>query len=196
MNERDKTEQRMIEVALGLFLEQGIKSTSVEEIAHAAGLTRVTIYRYFPQREQIVQAAFRRLVAPFKKVQDWVEADPDVDIESALDSIAHELADLPHGDLPSRLEELQRVYPAIYQEFSRARREALRVIFEQLFAVAKRQRRLRPGLNRAVVEAYFLEVVINVFESPTLLAQGLPPAELYTTVKTLFLYGILKEKEP
>lgn len=193
MNQREKTEQRIVRAVLQLFLEGGIKRTSVDEIAHAAGVTRATIYRYFPQREQLVQAAFRRLLAPFQAARAWVETDPGVPVEPVLDSIANELAYLPHGDLPSCLDELKRGYPSIYEEFTHARRAALRVIFDHMFSVAKQQDRLRPGLNRLVVEAYFMQAIINVLENPSLLAQGLSPADLYNTLKTIFLYGILKE---
>jgi AcrR family transcriptional regulator len=193
MIERGQTDP-ITQAALKLFLEQGIKKTTVDEIAHAIGLTRVTIYRRFPQKEQIVQTVFRLLVTPFQKARDWVERDPGVGIEPVLDSIADELAQLPHGDLPSCLDELRRAYPSIHKEFSQARREALTVIFERLFSDAAGQQRLRPGLNRTTVEAYFLEAIINILESPTLLEQGLSPADLYTTIKTIFLYGVLKEK--
>src|SRR6266496_253786 len=120
-DERDKTEQHITRIALGLFLKQGIKRTSVDDIAHAAGLTRVTLYRYFPRREQLVQAAFQHVFTPLQQARDWVERDPKADIDPVLDTIAQELAQLPRGDLSSCLAELRRVYPSVYGVLFEAR---------------------------------------------------------------------------
>jgi len=191
--EYDTTEQHILNAALGLFLKQGIKRTSVDDIAHAAGLTRVTVYRYFPRREQLVAAAFRAFLAPLERARAWAESTPDADIDAVLDSVVHGLAPLPPGDLTSCLDELRRIHPAIHAEFSQTRRAALASIFERLMHVAEAQGRLRPGLKRAVVEAYFTEMIVASLDQPTSLTRGVAPADFFMTMKDLFLYGILKE---
>lgn len=195
-DERTRTEQHISRTALALFLKQGIKRTSVNEIAHAAGLTRVTVYRYFPRREQLVLAAFDHVIAPLQRVEAWIEADPDADIDTVLDSIGEDLAHLPRGDLSACMVEFQRVHPAVYEVFTQARREALKMIFEWAFSAAERKGRLRPGLNRTIVEAYFMAMIFRVLESPSPSVTGLTPSQFFTTLKNLFLYGIFKEKQP
>lgn len=192
---KDQTEQRITRAALALFLKQGIKRTSVDEIAHAAGLTRVTIYRYFPRREQIVLAAFNHVIEPLQRARDWVEVDPEADIDAVLDSVGKELAHLPHGDLSSCMLEFRRVHPSAYETFSQARRERLRVLFEWIFSVAEQHHRLRPGLNHTIVEIYFTEMIVGFLERPMPLSPEITPAEFFTTLKNLFLYGILMEKQ-
>ncbi len=191
---RDKTEQRITTTALELFLTLGIKKTSVDDIAHAAGLTRVTLYRYFPQREQLIHAAFQRVLAPIQHAREWVERTPDVDIDAALESIALELAALPRGNLSLCLAELRRVQPSIHDDFSQKRREALKTIFDRLMIVAQQQGRLRAGLNLTIVEAYFIEVTVGFLDRALSVGSEVSPSELFTTTKDLFLYGILKEK--
>lgn len=193
--EHDNTEQHISRTALALFLKQGIKRTSVDEIAHASGLTRVTVYRYFPQREQLVLAAFNHVNAPLQRVEDWIATHPKTDIDTVMDSIGEELAHLPHGDLSACMVEFQRVHPSVYEIFTQTRRDALKVIFEWAFSVAERQDRLRPGLNRAIVEIYFMEMIASFLERPTPLLPGLTPSQFFTTLKNLFLYGIVKERQ-
>ncbi|MFF1732148.1 TetR/AcrR family transcriptional regulator [Streptomyces sp. NPDC058247] len=47
------TRRRIIDAALSLFDEHGFHHTSVEAIAHAAGVSRATLYQYFPGKDQI-----------------------------------------------------------------------------------------------------------------------------------------------
>jgi AcrR family transcriptional regulator len=58
-NRRRRTEE-LRRAACELFLEQGLASVSVEEIASAAGLSKAGFYRYFPSVEALVEA----LIAP------------------------------------------------------------------------------------------------------------------------------------
>lgn len=44
---------RILDVAQTLFLQQGLEHTSMVDIAAAAGITKVTLYRYFPNRDEI-----------------------------------------------------------------------------------------------------------------------------------------------
>ncbi|MDG4787946.1 helix-turn-helix domain containing protein [Micromonospora sp. WMMD1102] len=48
--------QRMIQAhALRLFVERGYDSTTVNDVAEAAGVAPMTVYRHFPTKEDLVQ---------------------------------------------------------------------------------------------------------------------------------------------
>ncbi|MEZ0364747.1 TetR family transcriptional regulator [Mycobacterium sp. pUA109] len=49
------TRRSIQEHALRLFAAQGYEATTVEEIAAAAGVSHMTFFRYFPQKEAVVE---------------------------------------------------------------------------------------------------------------------------------------------
>ena len=49
------TRQSIQEHALRLFKEKGYESTTVEEIAAAAGVSHMTFFRDFPRKEAVVE---------------------------------------------------------------------------------------------------------------------------------------------
>src|SRR5690349_17632351 len=55
---RERKKQRMYEhvseVAIGLFLEKGFDAVSVAEVAAAAEISKPTLFRYFPAKEDLV----------------------------------------------------------------------------------------------------------------------------------------------
>ncbi|SMF95669.1 transcriptional regulator, TetR family [Methylomagnum ishizawai] len=58
--------RRVIEVAEQLFLEQGFERTSVEAVAKASGVSKVTIYAYFPTKKALFEATIgKRIDAAF-----------------------------------------------------------------------------------------------------------------------------------
>lgn len=187
------TPDHILQAALHLMFAQGLTKLTMDDVAHAAGVTRVTVYRHYGSKAALIRAAFMQVAAAFTQAQATAETDPPPTIEAVVEAIAGALAALPPGDFPARLDELQRLHPTIYEEFRAVRLAALDAIFGRLFALAEEEGRLRPNLERQVVRVYFMETVAVVVESPRLRALGLPPAAIFNTVKTLFLHGLLQE---
>jgi AcrR family transcriptional regulator len=51
------TEARILTAALGLIGRRGVRRLGMQEIAEAAGVSRGTLYRYFPSRDHVLGAA-------------------------------------------------------------------------------------------------------------------------------------------
>jgi len=72
------TREAILEEALKLFSEKGIKETTVRDIARAVGITEGAIYRHFESKEQIVYELFEmyseelyeRIAKVFKEHED------------------------------------------------------------------------------------------------------------------------------
>ncbi len=60
--EKQKSHQRILSAAAGVFREKGIETTSVAEVMNAAGMTHGGFYRHFADKDELVDAAFRTAV--------------------------------------------------------------------------------------------------------------------------------------
>lgn len=187
-----KTRDRILQAALDLFLRQGIRKTAIDDVADRAGVTRVTVYRYFSDRQQLIAEAFLLVNSAFDQIREALEQEEALD--GYLDRMATELTAVPLGFM-SGMAELETLHPDIHAGLRKGRRKLLRAIFDQLYARAEREGRLRSGLDKDVVEALFWEVVMTLPESSVLSSRGLTPAEIYATLSGLLLHGLLKESE-
>lgn len=187
-----KTRDRILQAALDLFLRQGIRKTSIDDVADRAGVTRVTVYRYFSDRQQLIAEAFLLVNSAFDQIREALEQEEALD--GYLDRMATELTAVPLGFM-SGMAELETLHPDIHAGLRKGRRKLLRAIFDQLYSRAEREGRLRSGLDKDVVEALFWEVVMTLPESSVLSSRGLTPAEIYATLSGLLLHGLLKESE-
>jgi AcrR family transcriptional regulator len=77
------TSDRILDAAFRRIAELGLSRTTVEDVAREAGLTRQTIYRYFPSKDDLVRALIMREEERFL---DGVRAAfaVDDDLEGAL----------------------------------------------------------------------------------------------------------------
>lgn len=188
--ERD-TPERITLAALNLFMKQGIKKTSVDDVALAAGVTRVTVYRYFADKRELVRAAFMRIEQVFQGVLDDMQQRPDRRLDDYLEQLGRGLGELPSGDQAARAEELSRVYPDIYAEFQEMRLTVEGAIFQRIFQLAEDQGRLRQDLRRDVAQAILRDVFVNLFENPDLRGLGLSNQQLFEAVSDIMLHGII-----
>lgn len=59
--QKEQTRQRLLDTALELFESKGYAATTIDDIAAAAGTTRVTFYAHFPSRRAIMAALIAKL---------------------------------------------------------------------------------------------------------------------------------------
>jgi len=59
---------QILEAAFDEFLEQGFKATRVEDIAKRVGVTKGTVYVYFPTKEDLFVAMIRHITLPLEAV--------------------------------------------------------------------------------------------------------------------------------
>jgi AcrR family transcriptional regulator len=58
--ETDAVSLRILDAALGQYLAHGLRRTSVDDVARAAGIGRATVYRRFANRDELIQAVLAR----------------------------------------------------------------------------------------------------------------------------------------
>ena len=51
--------QELLDAALSLFVEKGFAATRAEEVAQRAGVSKGTLYLYFPSKEELLKAVIR-----------------------------------------------------------------------------------------------------------------------------------------
>ncbi|WP_225837620.1 TetR/AcrR family transcriptional regulator [Streptomyces sp. NK08204] len=73
---RGNTRQRIQDVALELFAEQGYEKTSLREIAERLDVTKAALYYHFKTKEEIVVSLFEDLTVPIDAVIEWGRQQP------------------------------------------------------------------------------------------------------------------------
>ena len=68
----EEKKQEILQIAEKLFLAHGIEKTPMTEIAREAGITKATLYRYFPNREEI---AVQILIVMLERMMDVLGVD-------------------------------------------------------------------------------------------------------------------------
>ncbi|KAK1180199.1 helix-turn-helix domain containing protein [Streptomyces sp. NBS 14/10] len=73
---RGDTRQRIQDVALELFAEQGYEKTSLREIAERLEVTKAALYYHFKTKEDILISLFQDLARPLDELLAWGQQQP------------------------------------------------------------------------------------------------------------------------
>jgi len=126
--------ERILAAASGLFYRNGIRAVGVEAIAEAAGTNKMTLYRHFDSKDELVAEYLRCLAAEAGRLWDGLEGahpgDPRaqlrgwlaameahvVDADQRGCALANAAIELPDKDHPAR---------RVIEEFKAAQRDRL-----------------------------------------------------------------------
>jgi mycofactocin system transcriptional regulator len=102
---RSTTRDHITHVALELFATRGFDDVSVDDVAHAAGISRRTLFRYFSSKNAIPWADFD---ASLTDLRDLLNAVPhDVPLDAALRSALLEFNSFDESETPRHRRRMQ-----------------------------------------------------------------------------------------
>ncbi len=95
-NEKIPPRERLLAVAAELFYRHGIRAVGVEAIAEAAGTNKMTLYRHFPSKDELVAEYLRQAASEANRCWGVYEqahpGDPLAQVRAWLAEMADHLA--------------------------------------------------------------------------------------------------------
>jgi AcrR family transcriptional regulator len=110
---RSDTRERIQQVALDLFVEQGYEKTSLREIAEKLDVTKAALYYHFRTKEDIITGLFEDLAGTMDEILAWVREQEDQ--RTAREELLRRLATVIEGKFGPLLRFLQENQPAMKQ---------------------------------------------------------------------------------
>ena len=155
-----KAHEAILKAAAGLLLEHGLEAVSMDAVATRAGVSKATIYRWWPSKEALALDAL---------CTDWLAAAP---VPTDTGSLRGDLMELitpwvrlvsaqPYARMITALLAVARVDPAFAAEYQRRVIEPRRDQAREIFARAAARGETRPDLD--------LEVALDLVYGPVYL---------------------------
>jgi len=146
--------QEIIDTAKELFEKQGIKKTSISEIATKSGIAKGLVYYYFSSKEELVENVVEDFIKGVDKELDTIVNNGSLDFYLKLKAILH----LYFNSI--------QVHPAI-STYSPDSQEIFNLIKNRLSETAFIHSKdlIRIGMQRGILNVqypeYMLQIIIN-----------------------------------
>ena len=173
-----------------LSAAKGLKGVTMDELAARAGISKRTLYRYFPGKEAVIGAMIEGLLARISGEFDQMLAGPLSPLEK-IQSIMRVVSVHMNVLTPLVLEDMQRYYPHRWEQIDRFRMGRITYV-EKLIIEGQENGQLRPVDPRVAVNALVAAVQATVTPD-FVLRHGLTISDTVDQLFSMLLYGLAKE---
>lgn len=201
MSKKADIESRILDVSYKLFLEQGYKNTTMDDIAQRLTMSKKTLYKYFPGKMELLAASFdilkNRLSLKVSTLLENQYIPYTAKLKSFLTVVATDLAPIN----PELLEDLREHAPEIWKNLQEYIRESAYLRFHKLIQEGKEKGFVAPHVNVSLVVLIYASAIQNLIDSKFLSQfpgeikdnMGLKTSEIYDQVIQIIYHGILTE---
>jgi len=186
-------QQRIVEEAHKLFLTYGIRSISMDEIALKLGISKKTIYQYYKDKDDLVDAVFSIEIHQHKvdcecnivKCKDAIH-----EVFLALDSVKETFKAMH----PLIFFDLMKYHPGVYKKFNTHKTNFFYEVIKSNIERGVQEGLYRPDINIDIISKYRVVCIFQILENEQFQEVKVPIVEIMQETTEHFLYGLATPK--
>ena len=184
---------RIKEKARDLFMQYGLRSVSMDDIAGNLGMSKKTIYQYYADKDELI-------VAVITKELEQNQANCERDRESS-DNAVHEIflamdmvVELLNNMNPSLLFDMQKYHPNAFLKFQQHKNDYLFKVIRDNLKRGIQEGLYREDINLDIMSRYRVETVMLPFNPDFHTRLKYSLVRLEEELSIHFLFGLASPK--
>lgn len=184
--------ERIISHAEERFLSAGFNKVTLDELSSELGISKKTMYKFFPSKEDLVRTMMRMLM---RRVERTVTS-----LTESEKPVLHKLAELMLflGKMAGRISrafqtDVQRFAPVLWKELDKFRTEMISTRVARIIKEAKEAGKFRSDVSEEVVMMMFLNSVQSIVTPEVLSKHAFSPKEAMYTIFHVIFEGSLTD---
>lgn len=186
------TRTRIIAAARALFISRGFSKVTMDELAGKLRISKKTLYKHFPKKDDLVEAAFEWQILYIRQNLTEIFSRPG-DFLDRLYAFCSFISDTLSRINRVFLEDLRRFRPDLWKKIEEFRRARIEGEFAKVIADGRRIGVVRADLNGELFIAIFLAALQGVVNPDTLSRHSFTAEEAYRGVIVVMFEGILAD---
>ena len=189
----EKSRKKILAYADRLFFTRGLRKVTVEEICAGLGISKRTFYKYFADRDELVEVWFTgRLAELAPQIIGNLNSRKPVSqiLESHFDILSKKL----FGRISTQMmADIQTLMPELWERFEAFRSQGLKATLE-LIKRGQRNGAIRSDLDPELLGT-IIQAVVPIVANPSFaLERGFSLEQLTTNWPKIMLYGLLTQR--
>ncbi len=202
MPKKANIESKILDAAYKLFLEKGYRNTTMDDIAQVLGMSKKTLYKYYPGKLDLLAASFEvtktKLTAKVEAVLENRYISFPLKLKSTLTIMASLLGPIN----PELFEDLREYAPETWENLQQYINESAYARFKKLLDQGIKDGLVKPEVNLNLVVMLYASAVQSLidphftarFPHPIQEGMKIPPSDIYDQAITIIYNGILTDE--
>lgn len=185
--------QRIVDVSSKRFMENGISKVTLDEIASELGMSKKTMYKFFPSKEDLLKTIVHTIMNGLRlRVEAVVNSDKPF-VEKApelLTIVGHQISVMSK----QFLFDLQRFTPELWKEIDEFRRQRILTNIRTIFIQAQAEGVFRKDLDIELFILVFISSVQGIVNPQTLSQQSFSAGEALRGIFRIIFEGAMTDE--
>jgi len=186
--------ERICAAAMEKFTQYGFHRVTVDEIAAQLGMSKKTLYKYFPSKDDLVQEVTRSAMAKTEECCHAFMTDEKTDFVVKLKNMMTFVA-VQYAKMGRPLiEDLQKNAPHIWKEIDEYREKSIMLHFGNLLREGVEKGVFRKDVDRELILMIYNNAVQNIIRPEVLTQVPYSAAQVFDAIVKIIFEGILTEE--
>ena len=188
-----ETNERIHKKAHELFMQYGLRSVSMDDIANGLGMSKKTIYQYYADKDALVDEVVTAIISQNKSVCEFDKKKADNAIHEiflAMDMVMEMFRSMN----PSLLFDMQKYHPTAFHKFSKHKNDYLYNVIRENIIRGIKEELYRADIKVDVLARYRVESIVLPFNPDFHTKVKGSLAEIEQELTYHFLFGLISQK--
>lgn len=192
MYKNEQSKEHILEQGFETLIRDGIKFFTVEALAARLGMSKKTIYKFFPSKEILIE----KIVGYFtgmveRKLSEIVKSDidPIEKFTNFMDFIIDKLSQVSMD----RMIEVKNRFPIVWGKIE-AFRISLIKDFASIFIEAQEKGYARKNLNMNIVATIYMNIINSTFQPEFFIKNNLAPGDTINLFVNIITQGLFTDE--
>lgn len=192
--EENEIKERILHQAGEMFLQFGFSRVTMEEIAEELGMSKKTLYRFFPGKEKLL----KEMVTGMRcKLEDYVQelwGNSEMSFLEKLKNLMNYIGNQSTAFRGPLAHDLQKNFPQLWEEINESRRTHSLQKFNLLINEGMEKGIFRKDIDLQIIVLLYMNAIQGIL-NPEVLAQ-LPYTanQIFESIIRVFMEGIFTEE--
>ncbi len=194
MHEEKEIKERILSQAEQLFIQFGYSKVTMDEIAASLGMSKKTLYKFFPGKEVLVKEMITSMKCSIDDHIEFIWNNQKMDfmdkLKSVMNFIGKQTTKL-HGPL---LEDLHKNIPEVWKEIHDFRKANAVKRFTTFINEGVEKGVFRKDIDRQLIILFYLHAIQGMINPETLTQLPYSANQVFDAVIRIIFEGILTEE--
>jgi len=185
--------QQMLEQVSGLFMQYGIRSLTMDDIARHLGISKKTLYQCFEDKADMVEKTMTAHIDHDTAMVEQIHGEASNAIEEMfliVQQVGQHLTQIH----PSILFDLEKYYPKAFRLFVDYKQKTIRSVIERNMRDGMAQGLYRENLKPRIISGLYVGRIDVFFDRDLFPATETNPVEVHVETMRYHIRGIASEK--
>jgi len=192
--EENEIKERILHKAEEMFLQFGFSRVTMEEIASELGMSKKTLYKFFPGKEQLLKEMVKDMKC---KLEDFVHelwGNNEISFLEKLKNLMNYIGNQSTTFRGPLVHDLQKNFPQLWEEINESRRTHSLEKFNLLINEGMEKGIFRKDIDQQIVVLLYINAIQGILNSDVLSQLPYTANQVFESIIRVFLEGMFTEE--